>query len=103
MSWTDLDVDDVAKLSYPQQRQGIALVREPGPAKIYVEAQAKDAREPLYLRVPQDFIDRLDRCLGTPKGRSAAVIAIMDEALDRLEAGDECWRVVAAASSSKPQ
>lgn len=91
MSWNDLDADDLAQISYPKS-ESLTIRREAGPPKIYVEAKAKSGNKPMLLRMPEHLHDRLGRALSG--SRSVALLAIVEEALDRLEAGQECWRVI---------
>ena len=98
MSWTDLDAADLAKVSFPKKTDlGLRLVREPGPAKIIVEAIPSKAKKVVYLRVPEEFHARLEACVAGSK--NAAVQAIVEEALDLLEQGNQCWRVIARTST----
>lgn len=92
MSWNDLNAEDLAKVSYPNQAKGVRIQRDPGPPKIYVEVDAATDTKPMLLRTTKDLHDRLER---TVQGnRSMALQALIEEALDRLESGPECWRVV---------
>lgn len=92
MSWNDLDAADLAEVSFPAKASGMMLRREPGKPRIVVSAVPDKAIKVIYLRVPQDFHDRLHARVSGSK--SAAIIAVMEEALDRLEQGNERWRVV---------
>ena len=92
MSWNDLNTDDLAKVSFPKQANGMKIQRELGPPKIYVEVDSATETKPMLLRATKELHDRLER---TVQGnRSMALQALIEEALDRLEAGPECWRVV---------
>ena len=93
MSWNDLDADDLAKVSFTTQAQGVRIQREPGPPKIYVEASAELDTKPMLLRTSKGLHDRLERVVNG--NRSVALQALIEEALDRLESGHECWRVIA--------
>ena len=96
MGWTDLNPDDLAQVSYPDRDHGLTIVREPGPAHIVVQAMAKGAHKVVFLRVPEEFHHRLSQKVRGSK--SAAIIALMEEALTRLEEGEERWRVVSRDS-----
>ena len=93
MSWNDLDADDLAKVSFTTQAQGVRIQREPGPPKIYVEADTDPDTKPMLLRTSKALHDRLERVVNG--NRSVALQALIEEALDRLETGHECWRVIA--------
>lgn len=93
MSWTDLNADDVAQVSYPGRERGLTIVREPGAPKILVQARAEGPNKVLFLRVPEDLHARLHQRVDGSS--TAAIIAILEEALDELEAGGERWRIVA--------
>ena len=56
MSWTDLNVDDVAKVSYPGRDRTLLVHREPGPPKIIVQALPAKAHKVVFLRVPDEFL-----------------------------------------------
>ena len=92
MSWNDLDADDLAKVSFPMQAKGVRIQRDPGPPKIYVEVEAVQDTKPMLLRASKDLHVRLERAV--QGNRSMALQALIEEALDRLESGHECWRVI---------
>ena len=92
MSWTDLNVDDVAEVSYPARDRTLLVRREPGPPKIIVQALPAKAHKVVFLRVPDEFLERLNRTILGSK--SAAIYALMEEALTELEQGQERWRVI---------
>ena len=96
MKWNDLDANELAKVSFPVKAQGLTIKREPGPTKIIVEAVAADSSKTLFLRIPASLHARVERCVAG--SRNAAMIAVIEEALDRLEASQECWRVVSRDS-----
>lgn len=93
MSWNELDADDLAKVSFTTQAQGVRIQREDGPPKIYVEASPEADTKPMLLRTSKALHDRLERVVNG--NRSVALQALIEEALDRLESGQECWRVIA--------
>ena len=93
MSWNDLDADDLAKVSYPSQQRGVRIERSPGPPKIYVEVEPLEDTKPMLLRTSPELHARLDRSV--QGNRSMALLALIEEALERLESGHECWRVIA--------
>ncbi|WP_140722441.1 hypothetical protein [Pseudomonas sp. Hp2] len=92
MSWTDLNADDVAQVSYPDRERGLTILREPGHPRIIVQAKAEGPNKVLFLRVPENLHARLKRRVSG--SNTAAIVAIVEEALDKLEAGGERWRVV---------
>ena len=92
MNWNDLDADDLAKVSYTKRANGLRIQRDSGPPKIYVEVGADSATKPMLLRTSKSLHDRLERTVNG--NRSVALQALIEEALDRLESGQECWRVI---------
>lgn len=92
MSWTDLNADDVAKVSYPGRERGLTIIREPGEPKVIVQSKAEGPNKVLFLRVPESLHARLKRRVSG--SNTAAIVAILEEALDQLEAGGQRWRVV---------
>jgi len=92
VSWNDLNADDLAKVSFMKQAGGVRILRDPGPPKIYVEASPESDTKPMLLRTSKALHDRLERVVNG--NRSVALQALIEEALDRLESGQECWRVI---------
>ena len=92
MSWNDLDGDEPAKVSYPAQQRGVRIERAPGPPKIYVEVEPVGQTKPMLLRTSPELHARLERSV--QGNRSMALLALIEEALERLESGHECWRVI---------
>lgn len=97
MSWTDLDNDDLAQVSY-RKAERLTIVREPGTPRMVVDAKIsmRKGNQVLFLRVPQSLQERVERLVSGP--RNTALVAIIEDALDQLEAGSDCWRVLAVAS-----
>ena len=99
MSWNDLNPDDLAQVSYPEKASRMSIQREPGVAKIIARELPVGGKKVLFLRVPEDLHERLeDRVIGP---MNTAVVAILDEALDRLDGGNKTWRVIAPAIKRK--
>lgn len=96
MSWTDLDAADLAQVSYTKAEKGLTIRREEGAPKIVVEAVATTGDAVVFVRVPKALKARLARRISG--SQNTALIAIIEEALDRLESGNERWRVLARAS-----
>lgn len=91
MSWTDLKSADLAHVSYRRSR--LALEREPGPSVLIADARSREkADHVLYLRVPMSLHERVARLVDG--SHNVALTAIIEDALDRLEAGQEAWRVI---------
>lgn len=88
MSWNDLDADDLAKVSYPAQQRGVRILRAPGPPKIYDEVEPVGQTKPMLLRTSPELHTRLERSV--QGNRSMALLALIEEALERLESGHEC-------------
>lgn len=97
MSWTDLKPEDLAQVSY-RQADRLTLVREPGTPKIVVDSKIpmRKGAQVLFLRVPATLHERVERLVCGPK--NTALVALIEQALDELEAGSETWRVLATAS-----
>lgn len=93
MSWHDIDPNELAKLSYPA-RKGTRIVREPGEPVIVVEKRVPRGSKVIYLRLEPDLNERIRRAVAGEGNVGSALVAIIEEALDRLEAGQETWRVV---------
>lgn len=93
MSWNDMNADDLAEVSYPKPGQRLVIRREPGPPRLYVEVNPPRGNKPVLLRMPEPLQERLKRLVSG--NRSGAIMVLVEEALDLLEAGDECWRIVA--------
>ena len=92
MSWNDIDANELATVSFPVKAKGLMIKREPGPSRIIVEAVPVDNSKTLFLRIPANLHARVERCVAG--SRNAAMIAVIEEALDRLESNHQCWRVV---------
>ncbi|KAF1704299.1 hypothetical protein CSC66_05505 [Pseudoxanthomonas kaohsiungensis] len=58
-----------------------------------MEASTELDTKPMLLRTSKALYDRLERVVNG--NRSVALQALIEEALDRLESGHECWRVIA--------
>lgn len=99
MSWNDLNPEDLAQVSYPEMGSRMTIRREPGVAKIIARELPEGRKKVLFLRVPEELHERLeDRVIGP---MNTAVVAILDETLDRLDGGNTTWRVIAPAIKSK--
>ena len=95
MTWIDLDPKDLAQVSY--RRGGMFIDREPGPPVIVADAKPRTkAGAVLYLRVPMELHMRLANLV--EGSQNVAVVAIIEEALQRLEDGGQTWRVLNKAS-----
>lgn len=91
MSWIDLSGDDLASVSY--RRSGVYIDRQPGPAVIVADTKSRTKGDHvLYLRVPMDLHERVKRLV--EGSNSVALVAIIEDALNRLEEGNETWRVL---------
>lgn len=113
MSWTDLNADDVAKVSYVKPKKSrkaieqpprLKIVREPGTPAIQVRTNVPMdglGKKVLFLRAPARLHQRIDRLVVGPK--NTALVAIIEDALDRLEAGQSAWRVIAVDSKGQSE
>lgn len=58
-----------------------------------MEVEPLEDTKPMLLRTSPELHARLERSV--QGNRSMALLALIEEALERLESGHECWRVIA--------
>jgi len=90
MSWQDLNNDDLRKTSYREHKR-TRIVRTPGPAKLIADKRQTKGERSIILRLPEQLHARIQSAvIGS---YTSALIAVVEEALDKLDAGNEQWTV----------
>lgn len=92
MSWNELPAEELVQLSFPEKSAGLTIKRTPGEPKIIVEKSVPPGDKVVYLRMDRTLHERISRNVAGPV--RIAVLAIVEEALDQLESGNEQWSVV---------
>lgn len=96
MSWNELPAEELVQLSFPDRATGLMIKRTPGEPKIVVEKSIPPGDKVVYLRMDRALHERTARNVAGPV--RTAVLAIIEEALDQLESGNEQWSVVSKAT-----
>ncbi|MBJ6984025.1 hypothetical protein [Luteimonas sp. MC1750] len=94
MSWNDIDAEELAQVSYTDKPPGVRILRQEGQPVIVVEKRVPRGDQVVFLRVDKSLHDRIASAVAGEGNISTALIAIIEEGLDQLEAGGQTWRIV---------